>query len=81
MDITRQATHKLIKKLEDRGLVVTSQMKNNKRSKRVNLTKLGVDSYENKKALKTKLERQIKEEIGEMELKQLKTFLASDWGL
>lgn len=81
VDITRQATHKLIKKLEDRGLVVTNQMKNNKRSKRVNLTKLGVDSYENKRALKMKLEKQIKEEIGEMELNQLKAFLASDWGL
>ena len=81
VDITRQATHKLIKKLEDRDLVVTSQMKNNKRSKLVSLTNLGVDSYENKKALKIKLEKQIKDEIGEMELTQLKVFLASDWGL
>lgn len=77
VDITRQAMHKLIKKLEEHGLVRTHLMKN--RVKYVEITDLGIECYEKHKALKTKLENQIKNTIGEEELNQLKRILSANW--
>ena len=81
VDITRQGTHKLIKKLEENGLVVTGKMKNNKRDKYVKLTEFGIACFEKNKALKIRLEDQIKNAIGTEQYSKLKQLLAADWGL
>lgn len=79
--ITRQGTHKLIKKLEENKLVLTGKMKNNKRNKYVILTEFGMDCYKKNKALKESLEKQIQHAIGAQQLQKLKKVLTDDWGL
>ncbi len=79
--ITRQGTHKLIKKLEENKLVLTGKMKNNKRKKFVKLTAFGMDCYEKSKALKESLEKQIQYAIGAEQVHKLKEILADDWGI
>ena len=77
--ITRQGTHKLVKKLEERGLIVTEKSKGNKRSKFVRLTPLGLDCYEANQALRKHLEDNVREAIGHEAFDLLKKMLAADW--
>jgi DNA-binding MarR family transcriptional regulator len=49
VDISRQATHKFIKRLEVKGLVEISSLENNKKDKCIHLTKLGEECYEKMK--------------------------------
>jgi len=81
VDITRQATHKFIKKLESKGLVVVNDAKHNKKEKCVRLTKLGEDCYEKNALLKANLEKKISAHIGEEKMKLLKEILKSDWDI
>ena len=81
VDISRQATHKFIKSLEVKGLVEISNVENNKRDKRIRLTKLGEECYEKNESLKANLEKDISDKIGSEQLKLLKDFLDLDWGL
>lgn len=78
-EITRQGTHKLIRKLEDHGLVTTKNLENNKRNKYVQLTSLGISCYEENKALKQSLEDHIKHILGNETFENLKQTLAADW--
>lgn len=78
---TRQGTHKLIRKLEERGLVKTEPTENNKRSKYVQLTPLGVICYEENKELKTALEEQIRHALGDEKYGELVNILSTDWEL
>ncbi|GGN58973.1 MULTISPECIES: MarR family winged helix-turn-helix transcriptional regulator [Oceanobacillus] len=78
---TRQGTHKLIRKLEERGLVKTEPTENNKRSKYVQLTPLGVICYEENKELKTALEEQIRHVLGDEKYGELVNILSTDWEL
>ena len=41
VDISRQATHKFIKRLESKGLVTVSSLENNKKDKCIQLSQLG----------------------------------------
>lgn len=79
VDITRQATHKFIKKLEAKGLVVISNATHNKKEKCVRLTKLGEECYEKNVLLKRKLEEKITTHIGEEKMQFLKETLKSNW--
>ena len=81
VDITRQATHKLIKNLEAKGLVEISNAENNRKEKCIRLTALGEECYEKNEALKAKLEKQIEDKIGTENISLLKEILTLDWGL
>lgn len=81
VDITRQATHKLIRKMLEKGLVAVSDDERNRKVKRVRLTELGYKCYENNEELKAELEARIAEAIGTDKVAALKAILAMDWGL
>lgn len=78
---TRQGTHKLIRKLETRGLVKTEPTENNKRSKCVQLTPLGIICYEENKELKIAMEEQIRHLLGDEKYEELVRILSTDWEL
>ncbi|MCM3740511.1 winged helix DNA-binding protein [Oceanobacillus luteolus] len=80
-EITRQGTHKLIRKLEAQGLVKLTNLDENKRNKYVQLTQLGLNCYEENKALKQALEERIKNALGQAAYDELKKTLAADWQL
>lgn len=80
LHITRQATHKLIKKLESKGLVEINQS-TNRRDKLIQLTSLGESCFERQLSLKNEIEAIISNKIGESELNHLKDILRMDWGI
>ena len=80
IDISRQGTHKLIKKMESKGLVEIIQS-SNKKEKCIYLTELGEQCHQKNEALKASLELKIKEVIGVEQLSSLKHILKQDWGL
>lgn len=79
--ITRQATHKFIKRLESKGLVEITKANNNKRDKCIQLTELGELCFEKNIELKKEMEKKIAEKIGDNQLRALKKILKVDWGL
>ncbi len=81
VDITRQATHKFIKRLEEKGLVETKKLKYNKKVKGIQLTELGKECYEKNESLKADLEEKIANTIGAEQINRLKGILKADWGL
>ena len=81
VDISRQATHKLIKSLESKGLVVVKNVENNKKDKCIKLTALGEECYEKNESLKATIEKKIADHIGNEQLILLKDILKADWGL
>ena len=81
VDISRQATHKLIKSLESKGLVVVKNVENNKKDKCIKLTALGEECYEKNESLKATIEKKIADHIGTEQLILLKDILKADWGL
>lgn len=81
VDISRQATHKLIKNLESKGLLEISSLEHNKKDKCVKLTELGKQCYEKNEALKANLEKQIMDKIGNEKIGVLKEILKLDWNL
>lgn len=81
VDITRQAVHKLIKKLEAKGLIVIHDMENNKKVKCLRLTPLGEQCYELYASYKIRLEEAIASVIGQQQLDQLKVSLSTEWKL
>lgn len=81
VDISRQATHKFIKNLENKGLLNISNLENNKKDKCVQLTVLGEKCYEKNEALKASLEKKIIDKIGNEKFEILKEILNLDWDL
>lgn len=81
VDISRQATHKFIKQLEEKGLVEISNVENNKKEKGLTLTKLGEACYEKNESLKAELEKKIADKIGMEQVTVLKEILMSDWNM
>lgn len=81
VDISRQATHKFIKNLAEKGLVDIQDVTYNKRDKCIRLTDLGEECYEKNKLLKVELEEEIASQIGADQLQLLKDILKSDWGI
>ncbi|WP_375141622.1 MarR family winged helix-turn-helix transcriptional regulator [Bacillus sp. EB600] len=81
VDISRQATHKFIKQLEEKGLVEIKNVENNKKEKCIQLTSLGEECYEKNESLKATLEEKIAAKIGAEQLSTLKEILKADWGL
>ncbi|SIS46113.1 MarR family winged helix-turn-helix transcriptional regulator [Salimicrobium flavidum] len=81
VEITRQATHKFIKKLETKGLAETLPVENNRKEKSIQLTDFGVECYDKYEVMKTELERRIAETIGEYQVSELKQLLKMEWDL
>ncbi|RHW33446.1 MarR family transcriptional regulator [Lysinibacillus yapensis] len=80
VQISRQATHKFIKKLETKG-IVEMFYKHNNRDKFIQLTELGEMCVNKYLLLKKEVEEGISERVGKEQLTQLKNLLKSDWGL
>lgn len=78
VDITRQAAHKLIKKMESKGLVEFANSHNN-RDKCIQLTESGEQYYEKYRLMKASLEEKIAEKIGAEQLAHLRKLLLVDW--
>lgn len=81
VDITRQATHKFIKQLQEKGLVEVGEQENNRKEKRIQLTTFGKECYEKNAQLQANLEKEIAEHIGQERLEQLKDILKMNWGI
>lgn len=81
MDISRQATHKFIRNLADKGLVKIDQLENNKKAKSIELTDQGMKCYEKKRSLKIELEKEIVNNVGGEQINKLKEILQAGWGL
>ena len=81
VNISRQATHKVIRNLEAKGLLEINNVENNKKEKRIRLTTLGNECYKKNELMKANLENEIANNIGAEQLKNLKDFLKLDWGL
>ena len=81
VEISRQAIHKFIIKLSEKGLVEIKNVENNKKEKCVQLTALGEECYEKNEALKAQLENKIAEKIGMEQVTILKGLLKLDWDI
>ena len=79
VEISRQAIHKFIQKLSEKGLVEINNVENNKKEKCIRLTALGEECYEKNAALKNQLENKIAEQIGAEQVRILKDLLKLDW--
>src|SRR5690554_2777167 len=79
VDITRQATHKCIKSLNAKGLILISKMENNNRNKCLELTPLGKAIFYNNQELKKDIEKEIELTIGSDSFIQLKNILKKSW--
>ena len=79
VNISRQATHKVIKKLEEKQLVIVSDHEQNKRLKNIQLTKLGDACFEQYSILVRQVEQKIIVDIGEQQFTALKDILKIDW--
>lgn len=81
VDISRQATHKFLKNLQEKGLIKIENATHNNRDKCTQLTALGEECYTRNLQLKAELEKKITEKIGAEKISELKEILKSDWGL
>lgn len=79
LGISRQATHKAIKNLLNRGLVRMENPSDNKKVKIIELTPLGEASFKKRKVILQEIENSIALKIGEEKLLQLKEILMLDW--
>lgn len=79
LGISRQATHKAIKNLLDRGLVTMENPADNKKVKIIILTDLGKESFKKRKVILQKIEDAIAQKIGKENLLQIKEILMLDW--
>ncbi|RFB17206.1 MarR family transcriptional regulator [Bacillus sp. HNG] len=81
VDISRQATHKFIKNMKAKGLVNVMDVEHNRKEKSIELTPFGEECYEKNEALKSKIEKQLAEKIGDEQVELLKNVLKMDWEL
>lgn len=81
VDFSRQATHKFIKRLQDKGLVEVNNVEHSKKHKAIRMTTFGEECYEKNKRLKIEVEKQLVNAIGEDQVTNLKNILKLDWGM
>ncbi|MEH7336724.1 MarR family winged helix-turn-helix transcriptional regulator [Neobacillus drentensis] len=81
VEISRQAIHKFITNLSEKGLVEIANVENNKKEKCIQLTALGEECYEKNAELKAQLEDKIAEKIGLEQVNMLKDLLKLEWGI
>lgn len=80
INITRQATHKCIKSLSAKGLILIGKMENNNRNKCLELTPLGESIFLENQRLKKDIEEEIELNIGSDKFILLKDILKRSWG-
>jgi DNA-binding MarR family transcriptional regulator len=81
VDISRQATHKLVRGLESRGLVIIEDSTENNKDKCISMTTLGEECYEKYLTLKAELIDKIADHIGRDKVALLKEILMTEWGI
>lgn len=81
INISRQATHKIIKNMENNGLVEVNKLEDSNKHKCLRLTLLGERYYRENELIKEAIEKHIVETIGLDKVNQLKELLKLDWGL
>lgn len=79
VDISRQATHKFIKRLQEKGLVEVRNVENSKKYKAIRMTEFGEECYEKNELIKAEIEEQLIDTIGEEQVTTLKNILKLDW--
>lgn len=81
VDFSRQATHKFIKRLQEKGLVEVTNVEHSKKHKAIRMTTFGEECYEKNKLLKIEIEQQLVNVIGKEQVMNLKNILKLDWGM
>lgn len=79
VDFSRQATHKFIKRLQEKGLVEVNNVEYSKKHKAIRMTKFGEECYEENKRIKIELQQWLVHAIGEDQVSNLKNILKLDW--
>lgn len=79
VDISRQATHKFIKRLQEKGLVEVRNVENSKKHKAIRMTEFGEECYEKNELIKAEIEERLIDTIGEEQVTTLKNILKLDW--
>ncbi|SCU25451.1 transcriptional regulator [Staphylococcus xylosus] len=81
INLTRQAIHKAVKQLEQKQVVQIERVPNNKKEKRVTLTKFGITCYDHYIENKQQIIEHIGHVIGKSEVERLQQLLCADWQL
>jgi DNA-binding MarR family transcriptional regulator len=77
--VTRQAAHKCVKKLIDRGYVVLSSIEGNNRDKLIVLTPKGKEYCMEMLKIKEEIEEEIATKIGRENVELLKKYFRESW--
>ncbi|MFJ3389630.1 MULTISPECIES: MarR family winged helix-turn-helix transcriptional regulator [unclassified Lysinibacillus] len=78
---SRQATHKIIKSLEVKGLVTITSVEHSKKHKAIRMTEFGEDCFEKNQFCKAEIEKQLVNTIGEDQVIRLKNILKLNWDM
>lgn len=78
---SRQATHKIIKSLEVKGLVTVMSVEHSKKHKAIRMTEFGEDCFEKNQLCKAEIEKQLVNTIGEDQVSRLKNILNLNWDM
>ncbi|MFU0761287.1 MarR family winged helix-turn-helix transcriptional regulator [Staphylococcus pasteuri] len=81
VNLSRQAIHKVVNKLQDKEIAVIKDVEGNKKEKSVQLTKYGEKCYEQYLKINQQLESHIEKQLGTENMKTLKKLLSEDWNL
>lgn len=79
--ITRQASHKLVRSMEDKGLVKIYESEVYKNRKYIIPSDLGKECADMQKKMKDSLVDKMEQTIGVQRTRELKEILSMDWGL
>lgn len=79
LDITKQAVHKFLTNLEEKGLLQTELVKTPKLQRRVELTALGEEVFLKSLDIKKEIDQKIADNIGQENFQQLVTILNMKW--
>ena len=79
MNISRQGVHKFSKILLENDYILFETIEGNHKEKLMALTPKGIEVYNEMVKLKTEIENQISNEIGEENIKILKNLLLKNW--
>lgn len=81
LDITRQATHKIVCNLQEKGLIILQEAENNRKKKNIILTSLGMQFCKQHTEIKKDLIKKLKVDIGQERIAVMETILIDDWGM
>ena len=76
--VSRQAVHKIVNKLIEKGLVSSKYLKDNKRDKYLYLTPKGIDYNKKMKEIKLEIEEEMINKFGNERINDLKTILTDN---